>query len=308
MKVFNSFIVSILGLTVLFSCQKDTTLVDNTNAPGVINSKDTIIKTPESVDSALLLGNPTGAVTDESDSLNYLLKEKNSANKNESFYALSYNSRKGHANWVSWHVTYADVSGNTPRQDNFRENTNLPFQWFRATDVSYNGSGFDRGHMCPSADRVSSVDANSSTFLMTNMVPQAPRNNQITWASLEDSCRKLVQAGNELYIIAGTYGEGGSFTTSNFTTTICNGKISVPANLWKVVLVLSNGSDDLNRVTDATRVIAINIPNANDVNSNWKNYRVSINQIESAVGNNLNIFSKLPVAIQSALKAKVDNL
>ncbi|WP_255412675.1 DNA/RNA non-specific endonuclease [Chitinophaga sp. S165] len=38
----------------------------------------------------------------------------------------------------------------------------------------------DRGHNCPSADRTSTT-ANSSTFLMTNMIPQAPQNNQQTW-------------------------------------------------------------------------------------------------------------------------------
>ncbi len=301
-------VVSILFLISIFSCAKDTSLVDSTNVPGVIANNGNPTIPTSNLDSSLLLGNPTNAVTDESDSLNYLLQEKNITNNNESYYALSYNSQLGHANWVSWHVTYSDVSGSTTRQDNFRENTNLPFQWFRATDVSYNGSGFDRGHLCPSADRLASIESNSATFLMTNMVPQAPRNNQITWAGLEDSCRKLVQAGNELYIIAGVYGEGGSYTTSNFTTKICNGKISVPAYLWKVVVVIPNAGNDLSRINENSRIIAINIPNTNDVDNNWKNYRVSVNQIENAIGGNISLLSKLSNAIQIALKSKVDNL
>ena len=50
--------------------------------------------------------------------------------------------------------------------------------------TSYSGSGFDRGHNCPSADRTGSTADNTATFLMTNMMPQAPTNNQQTWAHL----------------------------------------------------------------------------------------------------------------------------
>ena len=48
------------------------------------------------------------------------------------------------------------------------------------SSTSYSGSGFDRGHNCPSADRTGSVADNTATFLISNMMPQAPRNNQQT--------------------------------------------------------------------------------------------------------------------------------
>jgi hypothetical protein len=63
--------------------------------------------------------------------------------------------------------------------------------------------------MTPSADRTSTIPLNSETFLMTNMIPQAPVNNQQTWNNMEQDLRSLVGAGNELYIISGGAGTGG---------------------------------------------------------------------------------------------------
>jgi endonuclease G len=195
--------------------------------------------------------------------------------------------------------------GSTPRQDNFRANTEIPAGWYQVGANSYLSSGFDRGHMCPSSDRTSSIDANSSTFLMTNMIPQAPNNNQVTWGNLEDYCRTLVQGGSELYIIAGAYGEGGT-GSNGLATTLDNGRVTVPANVWKVVVVLPNGSNDLSRVSNSTRVISVIMPNDNTINNDWRTYRTSVDFIEQETG--YDILSKVSSAIQNVIEAKVDNL
>ncbi len=71
--------------------------------------------------------------------------------------------------------------------------------WINPTD--YSGSGYDRGHLCPSKDRSSSEEANRETFLMSNMQPQTPKLNQKTWKYLEDCEREIMQQGNEEYIL-----------------------------------------------------------------------------------------------------------
>ena len=124
-------------------------------------------------------------------------------------YALSYHRDQGKPTWVSWHLS-PEWLGSAPRQDDFRGDPDLPAGWYRVTASSYTGSGFDRGHNCPSADRTRTVADNSATFLMSNIMPQAPRNNQRTWANLEDYSRTLVGRGNELYLICGSYGRGGT--------------------------------------------------------------------------------------------------
>ena len=250
-------------------------------------------------DNNMLMGNPSNATPSILDVTNYYM--------DKIYYSLSYNSTMGKANWVSWHLQMSDI-GSTPRQDDFREDYALPSSWYYVTNASYTGSGFDRGHSCPSSDRTSTVAANSSTFLMTNIIPQAPNNNQLTWARLEDSCRRLVtNQGKELYIICGSSGVGG---VGNFgaADAIDNGHISVPAKTWKVIVVLSNGSNDLSRVNNNTRVIAVLADNTNSVDPNWKNSRVSVDMIESEMGNNFNLLSNLPTAVQQVLESQVDNL
>ncbi|CAN5173863.1 hypothetical protein BH09BAC2_BH09BAC2_23780 [soil metagenome] len=245
----------------------------------------------------MLLGNPGNAVTNEAYYTNYLM--------DKGYYILSYNADQGKPNWVSWHLEASDL-GTTARSNTFRPDDALPATWYHVSDNSYTGSGFDRGHNCPSGDRNATSEANSSTFLMTNMMPQAATNNQLTWARLEDSTRKLIETNvNEVYVICGSYGAGGT-GLNGYATTIDQGRVTVPAWIWKVVVVLPYGSNDLNRITENTRVIAVITPNNNSLNTNWKTYRTSVDAIEAATGYDL--LSKLPVALQQVLEAKVDNL
>jgi endonuclease G len=158
--------------------------------------------------------------------------------------------------------------------------------------------------MCPSADRDYSTTENKITFIMSNVVPQAPWNNQRCWANLETYCRTLADAGNEMYIISGPGGQGGD-GSAGAKTVLANGVV-VPNYTWKVVLILPNGSSDASRVTSSTRVIAVKIPNSQSVaNNSWGMYRTSVDAIESLTGYNL--YSALPSAVQSVIEARVDN-
>jgi len=278
-----------LLLTMVVSCSKD-----EQNAP--VTPTAAVTSQDSTRDNNLAMGNPSGAVTDATNSPNNYLMTKTQ-------YSMSYSRDKGKPNWVSWHLSSAWI-GSTPRQDNFSADATLPSGWFRATSSSYTGSGFDRGHNCPSADRTGSVADNSATFLMTNMMPQASTNNQQTWAGLENYCRTLINQGNELYIICGSYGSGGT-GVNGYATTIASGKITVPARCWKVVVVLPEGSSDASRVTTSTRVIAIDTPNTTSIGTSWGAYRTTVDAIESATG--YNILSAVSSTVQSTIEARVDS-
>ncbi|XOD69649.1 MAG: DNA/RNA non-specific endonuclease [Flavobacteriales bacterium AspAUS03] len=56
-----------------------------------------------------------------------------------------------------------------------------------------------------SAERTISEDVNVLTFLMTNIILQAPRNNLITYPLLEDYMRGLVRNGKEVYVVMSLY-------------------------------------------------------------------------------------------------------
>ncbi|HEX8349384.1 MAG TPA: DNA/RNA non-specific endonuclease [Hymenobacter sp.] len=270
------------GLLLVTACSKDEV------KPGSGSSS-----TPTRDDN-LALGNPSGATTDTNNYTNYLLIKPQ--------YALSYHRDRGIPNWVSWHLSSAWL-GTVDRQDNFTADNSLPTGWYRVTTSSYTGSGFDRGHNCPSADRTSSVDDNSATFLLSNIMPQAPNNNQRTWVGLENYCRTLVDQGNELYIICGSYGKGG-VGSNGAASTLDNGRVTVPDRCWKVVVVLPVGTDDVKRVGTSTRVIAIDTPNDNSIKTDWATYRTSIDAIEQSTGYDL--LSAVSTSVQKTVEASVD--
>ncbi len=244
----------------------------------------------------MYFGNISNAAADTDSANNYLMRKP--------YNTVSYSRDRGIPNWVSWHL-YAPDLGAISRQEDFRPDNTLPTGWYQVPETAYSNSGFDKGHNTPSGDRTSTVDANSSTFLMTNMIPQAPTNNQIAWSRMEDSLRRLVTLGYEVYIIMGSYGAGGT-GNNGYTTTLDAGRVTVPANIWKVAVVLPNGNSDSSRVTSSTRVIAVDMPNSNSIGFNWKSYRVSVDAIEAATGYDL--LKRLPAALQAELEARVDDL
>jgi len=242
----------------------------------------------------LIMGNPSNAVTDIAFENNYLMSKAQ--------YALSYNRSRAIPNWVSWHLDPLWL-GTAPRQDDFREDPTLPAGWFRVQDGSYSGSGFDRGHHCPSGDRTNTIPDNSATFLMTNMLPQAPNNNQGPWAQLEEYSRQLVDEGNELYIIMGGAGQGG-VGSNGAANTIAGGQVVVPAYTWKVIIVLPQGVNDVDRVVRTTRTIAVIMPNVQGLDTNWRNWRTSVLKVERLTG--YKFFSNVRPQIQRIIKQKID--
>lgn len=247
-------------------------------------------------DDNMGMGNPSGATTNTSNMDNYLMEKTQ--------YTLSYNNSKGGANWVSWHLSSAWL-GSAARCNCFTSDNTLPSGYFKATTSNYTNTGFDRGHLCPSADRNGSSTDNSATFLMTNIMPQAPNLNQQGWANLEDYCRTLTSQGNELYIISGGYGQGGSGSLGGTTNTIAGGSINVPDHYWKVIVVLPIGTNDASRVSTSTRVIAIDMPNTQSVSSTWGSYRTSVDAIEAATG--YDFLTNVSTTIQSSIEATVDS-
>lgn len=124
-------------------------------------------QSPSTVASVhLALGNPSNADTDPN---NYLMIKPQ--------YALSYDNSKGIPNWVSWQLNQSWL-GSVDRKNDFRPDITLPVGWYQVRPSDYTGGGYDRGHMTPSGDRTRTPEDNSATFLMTNMIPQAPKNNQ----------------------------------------------------------------------------------------------------------------------------------
>lgn len=231
----------------------------------------------------LLLGNPSKAKTDLEKPDNYLVAHDG--------YTLSYNKSRGAANWVAWHLERGDI-GDAERTNAFAPDTTLPKDWW-ILPTAYSGSGYDRGHLCPSKDRSGSEEINRATFLMSNMQPQTPKLNQKTWKYLEDYERELAK-DNEEYIYAGCYGDKGKI----------GGKVTIPTNCWKIIVVLPVGENDLKRVDKTTRIIAVDMPNDETVSQRWRTYLTTVDAIEEKTG--YDFLSEVPKKVQKVIESVKD--
>jgi len=265
-----------------------TAVASDAQARTVNLNQNITVNAPLPDEDPLILGNPSGATPDIANENNYLMPKPQ--------YTLSYNRSRSEPNWVAWRLDSSWV-GSTPRQDDYRPDPSLPVGWYQVQASDYSGSGYDRGHMCPSGDRTNSVANNSATFLMTNFVPQLPANNQGPWEDFESYCRTLASQGNELYIIDGPHGNIG---------TVAGGHVVVPDVTWKVVVVLPNGSDDLHRVTKGTRAFGVIVPNHPpvDINAPWRNFRVTVKEVERLTG--YNFFNLVPINTQQIIESRHD--
>ena len=238
----------------------------------------------------MLLGNPSSATADPSNHSHYLIQRD--------VEALDFNDTRRLPNWASWNLTTSDT-GSSGRSSSFYADASLPSGFYQVQSTGYSGSGYDRGHMCPSGDRTDTVADNDETFLMSNIIPQSPDNNQGVWANLEGYCRTLAAAGNEVLITCGPEGFSGARTASS-------GLVYIPSNVWKIIVVVPPGvGETLNRISNSTRVITVSIPNVQGVRSDpWQNYLTSVNQLETNTG--LTFFTALNPNLAAVLRAKID--
>ena len=212
----------------------------------------------------------------------------------ERAFALSYNPSKRVANWVAWRLERADF-GDAKRKDDFRPDPLLPARFYRVNASDYRHSGYDRGHLCPSADRGRTAAENSRTFVFTNLQPQLHELNAGPWEQLERYARERARRGDVLYSVA-----GGIFGAPY--PTIGKG-VAVPAASFKIIVFLQPGQGAAD-VTDQSEVLAASMPNQAGVGGHdWHEYVTTVDAIEQATG--YDFLSAVPEHVQRVIEARV---
>ncbi|MEZ5009303.1 MAG: DNA/RNA non-specific endonuclease [Chitinophagales bacterium] len=203
-------------------------------------------------------------------------------------FSLSYNEEHEQANWVV-HVVSKDIfHGNVSRTNDFRLDPKV--STVTADSADYWDSGYDRGHLAPSADFRWSKKALSESYFYSNMSPQVPELNREIWAKLENLVREWVFENNELVVVTGP-------VLTKKLPKIPQGseRVSIPELFYKVIL--DNDGDE-------KKGIAFIMPNKKPP-FRLVDYAVSIDSVEALTG--LDFFPKLEDSLENALEA-MDNI
>ena len=229
---------------------------------------------------------PLGVPTDRDPSDDHLLDEHS--------FVISYNPAKRVPNWVGWRLDRSYL-GHVARRNDFRPDPALSPEFYHVSERDYLHSGYDRGHLCPSADRQDSPEDNSATFVFTNMEPQLHELNAGPWEKFERYERERAERpGAVLYIVA-----GGVFSSP--APTIGQG-VAVPAANFKIVVMLEDGQGPSD-VTEQTEVVSVLMPNQKGVGEReWSAYLTSVDAIEAATG--YDFLSAVPEAVQRVIEAR----
>lgn len=154
-------------------------------------------------------------------------------------FTLSYNIYTNCPNWVAWQLTADEVATTAVERSNrFRSDDEVP-PLNRVETSDYTNTGYNRGHMCPSADMRWSEQAMSDCFLMSNICPQTSKLNGQWWEHVERACRRWATSEGSVYICCGPL-----FDDNTPTYYIGReDKIRVPDGFFKVVLSLNPGHE-----------------------------------------------------------------
>lgn len=145
-------------------------------------------------------------------------------------------------NYVAWHLTKERTEGTAERLSSFKVDPDLPIL-YQAKHSDYTNSGYDRGHMCPTADNKCSKEYMTQSFYMSNICPQTHNLNGGDWEKLEEKCREWVSDATELYIVSGPIYDD---TRPPMIEPQDRRGIAIPSRFFKVILAV--GSYETNAI------------------------------------------------------------
>lgn len=202
-------------------------------------------------------------------------------------FIVKYNEQTVGADFVAYRLCKSDINGHIKRKNRFFSDQRvikmgLPY----AKNSDYSASGYDRGHLLPSADRQSDQATNDATFSLLNCLPQTPQLNRGTWKKLEESLRNQLSVYDTLYIVTGIV-----VSDTAITRVIGAGAIRVPHSFFKACVGVKKG------IYSAQAYV---MPNSSKLDPNYMTYRTTIDQVELLTG--LDLFVNLEDSVENKIE------
>ncbi len=101
---------------------------------------------------------------------------------------------------VQWKVCAADL-GVASRNPSWQFANDINHPMATATHNDFRGTGYHRGHLCPAADRSSTIEDMRQTFALSNVAPQFPSLNMGEWKRTEDAVRRFTLMGDTISVV-----------------------------------------------------------------------------------------------------------
>lgn len=181
--------------------------------------------------------------------------------------------------------------------DPFQPDPDLPVG-ARTELEDYYDSGYQRGHICASGDRLNSKDANEQTFYLSNIMPQSYALNNGSWQDMENHVRNKWNTSafrRVLYVVKGGTIDGGN--VKGYTGT----NLLIPKYFFMALLCedQQGGYKALGFLVEHTNQYSSGTP--------LRNFVVSISELEKLTG--IDFFCNLPDAterrVETATKSEI---
>lgn len=213
-------------------------------------------------------------------------------------YSLEWDCDKKAQRWSCYEMDASNSVVNWKRSqwentswggDPFQEDTSIP-EAYRTTLADYRGSGYDRGHICPSADRQNSQYANEQTYYLSNMQPQVHKFNAGVWENMESQLRNTwnTSAYRDILYVC----KGGTIDNASQIATYTKSNLIVPKYFFAAILAVKNGQ---------YKAIGLWFEHKSNNDKNLSNYVVSIDELEKLTG--IDFFCNLPDNIEDKVEA-----
>ena len=223
-------------------------------------------------------------------------------------FSTEWDCTKKSQRWSCYQMHAGNTGGNVGRYqegypyDDLLDHTN----YFNNNGEPYDpfwSSGYDHGHICPSADRQYSKEANRQTFFLTNMQPQRNTFNAGVWAAMEQQVRNWNRGNfrDTLYVCKGGTIDKSEYIieyvnrNSHQSTRVNENHIPVP-RFFYMALVSRKGN------VWHGMAYWVQQYNEDHSNDNRKGYAISIDRLEELTG--IDFFCNLPDDIEDQVESE----
>lgn len=216
-------------------------------------------------------------------------------------YQLEWDNSKIANRYTCYQMYDKIAESHVSRNDDFKEDPDLPSAT-RSKLSDYSGSGFSRGHLCPSADRLYSRNQNSQTFYLSNMQPQYQNHNGGQWATYENLVRDWMDSFDTLYVVKAATIDDVTLNNTVQTGLLsvkCNNRLPVPKYFYMALL-------GYKKSTGKYKAVGIWTYHYNSNSDRKTAEHINIDELEKRTG--IDFFCNLPDDVEEEVEsAAVDS-